>query len=629
MKTNRGASKIAIIIVLALLSLAGASVAVYLSTRDDANSGSGSSGEGADGAKEDALLDTPLPVSWSEHEPDETIEVELTADGPMLRVGTLEWAPTPKIEGIDELTWKVTRGGTRTQITGRGQWGEKPVMLRWIIEEKDPQISLTIEFTAVEINQLGAPIKASLKLPDASDGEISRIRSNYQRDALRNARSLDAWSPQWLQWRSSERAISFTGWNADRVTVSPEDASIELTLWHPAHHPPLSNCGDLDAVTLRYRLEVTLGDRLDLVASRLPSGHQAALAPLFIAATDHPDKTLKEGAPKDVSDWTARATTLLYGHSFEDDPRFGNGGLLGIELGGGITVPTEWYDDKPIKALRSRTKETRAQIIPEGEAEGASTIMTPELGCGAFDQKKQKQVHLGLGVMQPSSARINALLPSTSIVINGEAVQSSLPGFVEGRPAHLELPILSGSRRALTDNYFAREKLQNLLTERGIAWFATPLVATRNPLVGASREALLEPERQGHWTLAPNLTRALGNVELINEDGRLLVTHPAELLSHWRATRRVQLRELADGSYALLNPGPPIAGFTLIAPGDVTPSIGEDGAEPTGREVLSPRDGETQTWFWWELKEGVTHLRFGAGDASESPLRPVLWNIQD
>ena len=112
-------------------------------------------------------------------------------------------------------------------------------------------------------------------------------------------------------------------------------------------------------------------------------------------------------------------------------------------------------------------------------------------------------------------------------------------------------------------------------------------------------------------------------------DGRLLVTHPGELLNHWRATRRVQLRELADGSYALLNPGAAISGFTLIAPGDVTPSIGEDGAAPIGREVLSPRDGETQTWFWWDLKEGVTHLRFGAGDASESPLQPVLWNVQE
>ena len=628
MKTNLGASKVAIIIVLALLSLAGASVAFYISTRTPDGSSS-EKGEGSVAGNEDALLDTPLPVSWSEHEPNETIEVDLQADGPVLRVGSLEWSPTPKLEGLEELSWKISREGERTQLTGRGQWNGKPAMLRWIIEEKDPQISLTIELTSVDISQLAIPIKASLTLPESSSGELFRVRSDFQRDAVRNKRTLDAWSPQWLQWRSDERTISFTGWNADRIHVDPEQNALDFALWHPAHHPPLSNCGDLDAVTLRYRLEVTLGDRLDLVTSRLPSGHQAALAPLFISAKDHPDSTLAEGAPADALDWSARVQTLLYGHSFEEDPRFGNGGLLGIELGGGVVAPAAWYEEKSVKSLRERTDETRARIIPRGEVEGATISMTPELGCSAFVKKKGTQVHLGLGTMQPSSAAINALLPSTSMVVGDEQVQTSLPGFVDGRPAHLELPLLSGSRRALTDVYFSRDKLNKLLAERGIAWFATPLVATRNPLVGAAREALLEPERQGHWTLAPNLTRALGNVELINEDGRLLVTHPGELLNHWRATRRVQLRELADGSYALLNPGAPISGFTLIAPGDVTPSIGEDGAAPIGREVLSPRDGETQTWFWWDLKEGVTHLRFGAGDASESPLQPVLWNVQE
>lgn len=626
MKTNLGASKVAIIIVLALLSLAGVSVAFYLSTRTPASGAS--SKEGSTAGKEDALLDTPLPISWAEHEPSETIEVELQANGPVLRVGSLEWSPTPTLEGLEDLSWKTSREGSRTQITGRGQWNGKPAMLRWIIEEKDPQISLTIELTSVDINQLATPIKATLALP-GDGGELWRVRSDFQRDAIRNRRMLDAWSPQWLQWRSDDRTLSFTGWNADRVHVDPEEHALDFSLWHPAHHPPLSGCGDLDAVTLRYRLEVTIGDRLDLVTSRLPSGHQAALAPLFIAATDHPDATLKEGTPKDALDWSARVQTLLYGHSFEEDPRFGNGGLLGIELGGGVTVPAAWYEEKAVKSLRDRTDETRARIIPRGEVKGAAISMTPELGCASFAGKNNAQVYLGLGTMHPSSAPINALLPSTAMVIGDEQVQTSLPGFVDGRPAHLELPLLSGSRRALTDGYFSREKLHKLLTERGIAWFATPLVATRNPLVGASREALLEPERQGHWTLAPNLARALGNVELINEDGRLLVTHPGELLNHWRATRRVQLRELADGSYALLNPGPPIKGFTLIAPGDITPSIGEDGAAPLGREVLSPRDGETQTWFWWDLKEGVTHLRFGAGDASESPLQPVLWNIQD
>ena len=628
MQTNRGATKATLLIVIALVISLGAITAYVVLSSGKNTSTSQPPAPSMQGDELEALT---LPVSWAEHDPQESVEVILKPGGPLLKIGQLQWSPTPVLRGLGELRWERTRQDSRTLITGHGTWHGSPVTLRWSIEDGDPQIALLIEMENLPAARLGEPIEATISLPKGATYEV--MHSSMVRQPLESTTVLDAWSPQWLRAKHESQTLSFSGWDVDRATVDPHDSSITFSLWHPAHHPPLASCDASLKLTLRRRLELTLGERLELVASRLPEGYQAAVAPTFTLPASHPDAALHEGSPRSAADWVRRATTLLYGHSLESDPRFGNGGLLGIGLGGGIFLPAKWKNAPEIAAFKKRLKSARAAILiepsPAGAPGQAGELFAQDFDCDAFLSTPSDEVMLSVGPVSNLAAHLNVLEPGEALVINEQAIMTTLPGFFQAHATYLELAQLDGQRQTLTQAVFGREALQGLLDARGIAWFAAPLVATRNPLEAAATQSILDPERQGHWTLTPSLTRALGNVELLNEEARLLVTHPRELLSHWRQTRRVQLRELADGSYAILNPGEVIPGFTLIAPGDLEPTLGKDALAPAGREVITSPSGETQTWFWWELEQGVTHVHFGASDVTGSPLRPVLWSVRD
>lgn len=636
--SHQGASRVAVLAVIALVALLalGGGVAYFVWGGTDQGQLTPGAERGGVGSSEEArLLDDPLPVSWTQVTPEQTIEISLESGGPRLRLGQLDWSPTPQIEGIESVSWRRKREGQVTELIGRGELLRSPITIRWRIQEGDPQLHLSVALDDVAARQLTEPIVATLELPP---GQLEHIDRAYQRAALTEPVSKGPWAPRWVQWSGQEQTISVTGWTFDRVEVRPGEAgrgaTLRVALWHPAHHPPMRGCPEVEGLNLRWRAQITLGERLDVLPSRLPGGHLAAVAPVFVDPKHHPDAALHRGGPQGAKDWAKRARTLLYGYSSEEDPRFGNGGLLGLELGGALALPTSWAEVPEVRALLERLEaapvrpawrlgEQGAQAAPEG----AQLLVRERPACELLE--RGERTHL---VFEPSGAQQaarNVLAPSVAMVVGDEEVRETLPGFMQGRPSYLELDLLSGERRALTRQVMGKKALEALLAERGIMWFGAPLVATRNPLEASSAEALLEPERGGQWTLAPSLARALGQIELLDQRPQLLFTDPGRLMEHWRRARRVQLRELADGTFLVLNPGPALPGFTLIAPGDVTPTIGEEETEPQGREVITPREGTMQTWFWWELAPGQTHVRFGGGELDGEGLPSVLWRVEE
>lgn len=617
-----GASKIAIIAVIALLGVAALSTALYM------RSGSSTSQpDGSDTAGEVQALGTytdELPSSWGESNPDVIIDVSPTTDGLTLDYGNLSYKLHPELDSQGPLDWQKTERDGQTLLVARSTWRESPVVWRWEFTEGDPQIGLSIEFESLPTHLLGDPIIATIALPS---GELNHYTDALYPETILDKARLNSWAPRWAQWSSGTDALTLTGWDSDEISFSHADDAnkIELVLWDPAAHPPVTDCADgAQTLRLQRRLDITIGRKLPVLTSRLEDGYQAGVAPVFLEPRFHPVEGLTDAGSADALSWSKRIKTLLHGYSAEDDPRFGNGGLLGLELGGAIAVPQAWADDPVVAELAETVKGTRVELLFEGKtpSDQRATLVNTHT-CASLNEGAAPVIELGT---TRGSIRANSLRPGVALTIGEAAVRDRLPGFLNGKHPTMTLDVMNGQRRLLTRDLLSQPTLQQLIEARGISWFAAPLVATRNPLTPAAKEALLSPERRGNWTLSSHTQRALGSVELASEQERILFASPARIGRYWATARQVILRELPDGSVAVINPNEAIKGFTLIAPGHLTPTVA--GATLSGSEVLAATNGDLQTWFWFDLPHGVTRVDFEEQGETQDNLTAIFWRFQ-
>lgn len=580
----------------------------------------------------DTVVD--LPIKWSEHNEESSPLLIMTGErGPVLKRDALSIDLGLYIDGASDTTWETSRAQDTIIVKGETMRGDVPLTLRWIFKANDPQVTLLIDMHDVPIRALSEPISASLSLPEETSYQAMAHTMDVQR--IGAPITLGSWTPGWLKavLPGDEGAtLTFSEWNVTALRIAPDAAEKQLTfsLWDPGSSPSFEACEQqkLRTITLRQHVTMTIGERLALVPSRYEGGYRAAIAPLFIDPASHDAKSYKDGRARSAQDWISRSKTLLYGHSSEQDPRFGNGGLLGLGLGADIAMEPAWHDAPETRALSAQLANSKARQLTRDsshELVDGEGVLLDEPDCELFLTRSQPYLTLGAS---RSMDQLNILEHPPTFIINGKELARQLPNLSPSFASHLEVPQLSGRRQVLSDAVFSSQALEALIQERGLMVFATPLIATRNPLTPTASQALLEPERGGNWTLSEQFSRALTNVELLHETHELLVTSPTQLMSYWQHARQVRVLEMPDGSVAIINPlERPIEGFTLLAEGNLTPELPEE-QEFGGTELVTARDGSSQTWMWWTLQPGTTRIMLSQ-DAAQSALVPVNWQVQD
>lgn len=589
-------------------------------------------GESSAAGADDELLELQQ-AAWAELEPAQTIEVTLTAQGPTFKERDFELTPTLlPTQHVSDPQWKIQEKETRVSLEGSARFKSAYIDARWDLDKGDPQASWSMKLNRVPLHQLSEPIELELTLPK---GKITYIDEELRRRELgEKAVTLHAWTPGWLKWSNGQRALTLAEWSFDHVRLEPlKDGKVKLTfsVWDPRQHPSVAHCEvrGRDGLTLEHQMSVVFGERQDIVPARHAGGFEAAIVPIFVDPRWHPNKKLHEGIAQGTEDMLNRARTLLYGHSSSQEPRYGNGGLLGTNQGGTLLIEPELYDQPELKALAKELETTKAELGPyraPKRQDSAMTFSGPSLSCEAYLERRDaasKQTLIELEAPQDGSYN-NAIKPKVAMVIGDEERLSLPSAFVPELPATMSVPMLSGQRGALTEQAFSKLYVQRLIKERGVMWFATPLIGTRNPLVELAQDQLIEPDRYGHWTLDPELSSALGQLELHQEGESLTLLSAKSLNQYWRAARQVQLREQPDGALLLLNTQEPISQFTIITHGATITTV--DGSTVAHSKDLTAQSGDPQRWFWFDLKKGAARVNFQESRDAQA-LKPTLWRV--
>ncbi len=594
------------------------------------------SGEGAtarDGApaQHEARPDAgAAALGWAELPARQEITVSMAPQGPAFARGAQRLSATLWPEGVTQERWAQAPGEQGVMgLEGAARWQGAPVDVRWALMPGDPQARVTMKLAKAPRALLGAPIEATLRLPP---GEVSYLSDGLWREALGDEEvTLNSWTPGWLRWGEGEGAITLSEWSFDQVRVKrdAEGVTLRLVWWHPSHHPAIASCPEVpgrDTLTLAHAMTWTFGARLDVVAGRLGQGYEAAVAPLLVDPSAYGAPALLDGAAIDAADWATRARAILFGHSSAEDPRYGNGGLLGIDQGAALAAPEGMWDAPEVRALADeladRGRVTLGALGPRPPAGGVGVWR--ELDCQAYLGRRDDAAREAMVVMGREGAATNMIASRVTLELGQQRAMSAPPATLAGLPLWLELERLPIERAAWLEGALGREALRELVAARGVTWFAAPLVATRNPLVRAAQVQLLAPERQGRWTLDPALTSALTRVELAQESREVMLASPVALAQHWARARQVRLYERPDGNIALYNPhDEALPHLTLIwsGPGG-SPTLDE--VTPDGLKSITTPRGEAQSWAWWTLPAGASTLRFQ--DAEEG-LAATRWRL--
>lgn len=577
-------------------------------------------------------LPEQTPTSWSSIDSEQSIDVLTTGNGPVFKLQdfalTADLAPSDS--GPQQWSKKTIKGGH--QLNGATKWKSHHVDMAWTLMEGNPQTRMSMTLNRISLAHLGEPLTSSITLPK---GKLSYISNELRReDFKQQSVTLNNWTPGWIKWTNDTHTLTFADWSFDLVDIERDNKgqiTITFTLWNPKQHPPVAACDvkGRETLTLKHHMTLAFGSRQDVIAGRLPGGYESALIPLFSNPGAHPDAELKKAKHLDDQDWVLRARTLLHGHSSLSDPRHGNGGLLGLGQGGTILAPSD-VNPKALAPLLKDLKPTRASIAYErapSASDKQGTFVAKSFPCKAVLGRRSganEQVLVELGNPHDGSY-LNALKSRIAMVIGDQRVMTVPPAFTPSLPGHVVLPQLSGQRSMLTDQLLSKLYLKRLQKERGIAWFSTPMVATRNPLIDAAKDQLLDPERQGHWTLNPILAKALGGLELAQEDRSVAMLGIKPLLDYHRHLKQLHLTETPDGGFIITNNGDTLREVTFIVRSATTVVVDKTPLKTT--KSVTSQDGTTQTWFWLNIKKGTTHVSFQEGQRSRA-LKPTSWNIK-
>ncbi len=252
---------------------------------------------------------------------------------------------------------------------------------------------------------------------------------------------------------------------------------------------------------------------------------RAVGTPMFVDPMARSEEPWEDGRARDGEEYARRLRALAFGHSDPGDPRYGNGGLLAAGVGATFVIPSRWWDDPAVEALRSSLQETEIDVAvmvgPEEEAPAAPRVAL-ESSCdlveGMLSDHAAPLVVMG-GTDRPYSASLRRPLPAV-----------------------VEAGLIPATREEVLDRLFEPLVPGRLFATGEHRVVLVPLVATRNPLVDVAGEEILTPDRGGHWTLHDSLTRRLGAWEFSpRRDTHRGVSLTGVKAAQWESGARVVL----------------------------------------------------------------------------------------
>ncbi|MGM0558058.1 MAG: hypothetical protein ACQEVA_16860 [Myxococcota bacterium] len=502
--------------------------------------------------------------------------------------------------GSPDYTWSTEPRGTSTILEGRR---EAAADISWEFTPGNPTAVFEARHTLTP-DDLANPVTVELTLP-SGELEAWNAKSGFHAVDAYESRSG---AGTWLRWRSGEAVLTFRGWSGDRFTVTPLESggyAVELTLWSPKAHPHIVECiGEMDVgeIRLQGRSLVEFRELPKLTAWPYPDAAEAMLLPIFVAPELHSDPQLGEARSRNAEDFASRVTTLAYGHSSPKDPRYGNGGLLGHGLGGTVVAPEKLLDSKKVASLAEDLAPTRVGIAAGGSSPADAPYdirYASEASCETLGSPRW------LGLISAAT---------------GEGVQP-----VREAPAPFPIQIaarvLDGRLDSLLAQGFSRAYVDQALRNRDIYAFASPLVATRNPLIGAAADALLEPERNGMWTVSPRLAGGLADVELWREEHPIGVSSVDNLVSYRAFSREAALTWTETGApHVSAASAQSQIGYTIALEGDA--ALPDTLSPPPSVRVVETENGPV-TLLSWDAAPDTSSLQLqrDLGQAA------IDWNI--
>ena len=540
----------------------------------------------------------------------------------------------------EPITWTHRSTADGAAIEGTTTWRGVPMSLSWEVQQGDPQARISLRVDQVPLSTLREhELTGRIVLPE---GAVQLLDAKLRPQTWEGSQptALSGWHPTWVRWQNDSSALTISDWTGDGLELHRRDdgtIAVDFHVWTPAAHPTIADCkrGDSDdppLVTLSASATVTIGEAPPVFASRFPGGSQAALVPIFDTQSSATDTTLQRGSPEGPVDWAARARTLIFGHSHPDDPRYGNGGLLGHGLGGTVVVDASMAADEPVAQLRQEVGHHDLGVA----VRGAPPEQSPPFATRIQTKPPCRQLleTAGAKTVNPPSALIETFVPLRGGASNLLASPKDDGGFVgpPGPPASTSVrpERLDGRRPSLLDRAFAPEVLERLVDQHGLAVVDTPLLGSRNPLIPAAKEALLHPERQGEWTLSAPFTSALTDLELLGEAHPLEVSSLSGIIDFWRDARRTERRWTPEGDLLVATPGTkPLPGYTLVVDGArlSRETIAIDGA-PGFQLRTTPASTPPRTWIFWRLEpDQIYRLSFDSLPDGFQKLTPADWKI--
>lgn len=482
-----------------------------------------------------------LPA-WSTQDASEQVVTWSDSGGPAVEISGAEVRLAPR-----DLRWNTERRGDSTVLVGEDDDGMR---VSWQFADGNPSALLRVQKT-LPVDRLSEPVGIDLDLPQGGLEAWSAAGGFATVDAYR---SDDATSP-WVRWSNDDSSLTLRAWNGDALDAAAADdggVRVRLSLWSPTEHPDIVECiGELEQqdVTLDARAIVEFRKLPKLATWPYPNGSAAMMLPVFVAPELHTDPQLGEAKSRNAADFVDRVTTLAYGHSSSEDPRYGNGGLLGHGLGGTVVAPPRLLKEEKVRALAEDMAPTGVDVAAGGSLpDGApyDALYSNELNCASL---RSRQI---LGTISPRQSETD---PTTRAAPSPFATRVA-PRMLDGR---LDSLLAQG---------FSRAYAEQALRDRGVYAFASPMVATRNPLVGAAADAVLEPERKGMWTVSPRLAGSLADVELWRESQPIGVSSVSDLVRYWHFSDQMALVWSEDGAPSLLaaDPGAQV-GYTIAIDG--------------------------------------------------------------
>lgn len=511
-------------------------------------------------------------ATWGTSAVDVAVGIDVERSIPRLELGEYAGASLiPVPDGTGGLVWETEENEGGMLVSGRGLWREYQVDVSWRFVADDPQSRLRVVVRDVPVSEL---LEGDVVGKIVVERPVQRFFDDKSR--LWGAGEVERGSDGvvWAQWEGEAQALTLSRIVAEQarwnLLPGASEGALDVAFWRRSElDAEVMGCESMGekVVDLVVQLDWTVGKSRPVVPAVLPHGYRAALVPVFGDLQSSRSVEMQAGAARSAEDWLSRARTLIYGHSSAEDPRYGNGGLLGAHFGGSVVVPAAWRDDVGVRELAVELEGTRVELIPDGK--------TAYLAGDSLCEQAFQADEAGVSVF---------IVPAED---DGGVVASSAgrAGHVQGLPKVVGVVALDGVRTSLTEGVFSQESLEGLLAEQDVLAISTPLVATRNPLIGLWHEALLSAERGGAWTLQSDVSRAFARGELLRETERLLISSVSGLQDYWRDRAVVDIWQGPDGEVVLYNGGAMrVEGFTFVVAGRVR-LVADDGGSRPGVEI--------------------------------------------